>query len=33
LPVRRYVVLYRELPDGIEVVRVVHGMRRPAESG
>ena len=23
-----YVVLYRELPDGIEVVRVVHGMRR-----
>lgn len=27
-PVRRYVILYRELPDGIEVVRVVHGMRR-----
>lgn len=27
-PIRRYVVLYRELPDGIEVVRVVHGMRR-----
>ena len=23
----RYVVLYRALPDGIEVVRVVHGMR------
>ena len=27
-PIRRYVVLYRELPDGIEIVRVVHGMRR-----
>ncbi|MFO1048733.1 MAG: type II toxin-antitoxin system RelE/ParE family toxin [Geminicoccaceae bacterium] len=27
-PIKRYVVLYRELPDGIEVVRVVHGMRR-----
>jgi toxin ParE1/3/4 len=27
-PIRRYVVLYRTLPDGIEVVRVVHGMRR-----
>ena len=27
-PVRRYVILYRVLPDGIEVVRVVHGMRR-----
>ena len=27
-PIRRYVILYRELPDGIEVVRVVHGMRR-----
>ena len=26
-PIRRYVVLYRALPDGIEVVRVVHGMR------
>ncbi len=26
-PIRRYVVLYRVLPDGIEVVRVVHGMR------
>ena len=26
-PIRRYVILYRELPDGIEVVRVVHGMR------
>jgi hypothetical protein len=22
-----YVVLYRSLPDGIELVRVVHGMR------
>ena len=27
-PVRRYVILYRAMPDGIEVVRVVHGMRR-----
>jgi toxin ParE1/3/4 len=27
-PIRRYVVLYRALPDGIEVVRVTHGMRR-----
>ena len=27
-PIRRYIILYRELPDGIEVVRVVHGMRR-----
>ena len=27
-PIKRYVILYRELPDGIEVVRVVHGMRR-----
>ena len=27
-PIKRYVVLYRALPDGIEVVRVVHGMRR-----
>ena len=27
-PVKRYVILYRELADGIEVVRVVHGMRR-----
>ncbi len=26
-PIRRYVVLYRALPDGIEVVRVVHGTR------
>ena len=27
-PVRRYVILYRVLLDGIEVVCVVHGMRR-----
>jgi toxin ParE1/3/4 len=27
-PVGRYVILYRALPNGIEVVRVVHGMRR-----
>ena len=26
--IRRYIILYRELPDGIEVARVVHGMRR-----
>ena len=26
--IRRYVILYRELADGIEVVRVVQGMRR-----
>ena len=31
-PIRRYVVLYRELPDGIEIVRVVRGMRRLDES-
>jgi toxin ParE1/3/4 len=27
LPVRRYLILYREIPGGIEVVRVVHGAR------
>jgi len=27
LPVRRYLMLYREIPDGIELVRVVQGMR------
>jgi len=27
-PVRRYLILYRARSDGIEVVRVVHGMRR-----
>jgi toxin ParE1/3/4 len=27
-PVRRYVILYREMAGGIEIVRVVHGMRR-----
>lgn len=27
-PVRRYLILYRETSDGIEIVRVVHGMRR-----
>jgi toxin ParE1/3/4 len=26
-PVGRYLILYREIPDGIEVVRVVHGAR------
>lgn len=26
-PVGRYVILYRLLPDGIEVVRVLHGAR------
>jgi toxin ParE1/3/4 len=27
-PVGRYVILYRARPNGIEVVRIVHGMRR-----
>ncbi len=27
-PVGKYLVLYRDLGDGIEVVRYVHGMRR-----
>lgn len=27
-PVRRYVVLYRALSDGVAIIRVVHGMRR-----
>jgi toxin ParE1/3/4 len=26
-PVKRYLILYRQMPDGIEVVRVVHGSR------
>jgi toxin ParE1/3/4 len=26
-PVRRYLILYREISDGIEIVRVVHGAR------
>ena len=28
VPVGRYLILYREITDGIEVVRVVHGARR-----
>lgn len=28
LPVRRYLVLYRENREGIEVVRIVHAMRQ-----
>lgn len=28
VPVGRYLILYREIADGIEVVRVVHGARR-----
>lgn len=28
VPVGRYLILYREIVDGIEVVRVVHGARR-----
>ena len=28
VPVGRYLILYREMVDGIEVVRVVHGARR-----
>ena len=27
-PVGRYLILYREVADGVEVVRYVHGMRR-----
>lgn len=27
LPVRRYLILYRQIADGIEIVRVVHGAR------
>jgi toxin ParE1/3/4 len=27
LPVRRYLILYREVTGGIEIVRVVHGAR------
>jgi toxin ParE1/3/4 len=26
-PVKRYVILYRVIPDGVEIVRVVHGSR------
>jgi toxin ParE1/3/4 len=26
-PVGNYLILYREIPDGIEIVRVVHGAR------
>ncbi len=29
-PLRRYLILYRERSDGIEVVRIIHGMRRLA---
>jgi toxin ParE1/3/4 len=28
LPIGNYLILYRTLPNGIEVVRVVHGARR-----
>jgi toxin ParE1/3/4 len=28
LPIGNYLILYRTLPHGIEVVRVVHGARR-----
>ena len=28
LPVGSYLILYREIPDGVEIVRVVHGARR-----
>jgi toxin ParE1/3/4 len=27
-PVGRYLILYRALNDGVEIVRYVHGMRR-----
>lgn len=26
-PVKRYLILYREIPDGVEIMRVVHGSR------
>ena len=26
-PVRRYLILYREISDGVEIVRVLHGAR------
>ncbi len=26
-PVGRYLILYREIPDGVEIVRVIHGAR------
>jgi toxin ParE1/3/4 len=29
-PLRRYLILYRERADGVEVVRIIHGMRRLA---
>ena len=29
-PLRRYLILYREQPEGIEVVRIIHGRRRLA---
>jgi toxin ParE1/3/4 len=28
LPAGRYLILYRDIGDGVEVVRYVHGMRR-----
>lgn len=31
LPVGRYLVLYREIAQGIELVRVAHGARRLAD--
>ena len=27
-PVGRYLILYRDIADGVEIVRYVHGMRR-----
>ncbi len=27
-PVRSYLILYREITEGVEIVRVVHGARR-----
>ena len=30
-PVGNYLILYRDLGDGVEVVRYVHGMRRLAD--
>lgn len=28
-PVGKYLILYRPLEDGVEIVRVIHGARRP----
>jgi plasmid stabilization system protein ParE len=32
LPVRSYLILYRQIEGGVEIVRVVHGARNPPYS-